>query len=135
MSEGHPALRAARASWSAVQRKAKQEWLDLMADEIVIEDPIGISPLDPLGKGQCGKEAVGAFWDRNIAPSTIRIEVQESFAAGDESAHVMTLKTTLPGGATTIVHGIFTYRVNHAGKLTSLRGFWQLDQMKVEKPD
>ena len=134
MSEEHPALSAAHASWSAVHRKAKQEWLDLMADEIVIEDPIGVSPLDPIGKGQCGKEAVSAFWERNIGPSTIEIEAHESFAAGDESAHVMTLTTTLPGGVKTIVHGIFTYRVNDAGKLKALRGFWQLDQMKVEQP-
>jgi len=130
----HPALRAARASWDAVQRKAKQDWLDLMADEIVFEDPIGVSALDPTGKGHRGKAAVSAFWDRTMANSIIRIEPHESFAAGNESAHVMTLRTTLPGGTVTIVHGIFTYRVDDAGKLTNLRGYWQMDQMKVEKP-
>lgn len=134
MTEIHPALAAAHASWDAVQRKAKQEWLDLMADGIVIEDPIGVSPLDPIGKGQCGKEAVSAFWDRNIAPSTIRITAHESYAAGRESAHLMTLETTLPNGAKTTVRGIFTYRIDDAGKLTNLRGFWQLDQMRVEQP-
>jgi steroid delta-isomerase len=134
MSEEHPAMAAARASWSAVHRKSKQDWLDLMADDITIEDPIGVSPLDPDGKGHSGKKAVSAFWDRNIGPSTIRIEAHESFAAGKESAHVMTLRTTLANGTTMIVHGIFTYRVNDAGKLTNLRGYWQLDQLKVEQP-
>jgi steroid delta-isomerase len=134
MSEEHPAMVAARGSWSAVRRKVKQDWLDLMADDVVIEDPIGVSPLDPVGKGHRGKEAVGAFWDRNIEPSTIQIDVHESYAAGMESAHLMTLTTTLPGGAKTIVRGIFTYALNDDGKLTALRGYWQLDQIKVEQP-
>ena len=96
MSELAPAMAAAHASWDAVQRKAKRDWLDLMADDIVIEDPIGVSVLDPIGKGQCGKLAVSAFWDKNIENSTIQIEAHESYAAGDESAHLMTLTTTLP---------------------------------------
>ncbi len=127
-------MAAAHASWDAVHRKVKQDWLDLMADDIVIEDPIGVSVLDPIGKGQCGKEAVSAFWDKNMEKSIILVEPHESYAVGDESAHLMTLTTTLPGGAKTIVYGIFTYRVDESGKLTNLRGFWQMDQMKVEKP-
>jgi steroid delta-isomerase len=134
MSEEHPAMRASRGSWSAVRRKAKQDWLDLMADDVVIEDPIGVSPLDPVGKGHRGKEAVGAFWDQNIERSSIQIEVHESFAAGKESAHLMTRTTTLPDGTKTIVDGIFTYAVNDDGKLTALRGYWQLDQLRVERP-
>ena len=57
MGEEHPAMLASRGSWSAVRRKVKQDWLDLMADDVVIEDPIGVSPLDPVGKGHRGKEA------------------------------------------------------------------------------
>jgi steroid delta-isomerase len=124
---------AARGSWSAVQGKRKQEWLDLMADDVVIEDPIGVSPLDPEGRGQRGKRAVSEFWDRNIEPATIRIEPQHSFAAGDESAHLMTLTTTFPNRTRMIVTGIFTYRVNAAGKLTNLRGYWELGQARIEK--
>jgi len=134
MSEEHPAMAAAHSSWSAVHRKSKQDWLDAMAEDICIEDPIGASPLDPDGKGHRGKQVVSAFWDSNIEPNTIRIEAHESYAVGKESAHVMTLTTTRPDGVKLIVHGIFTYQVNDEGKLTNLRGFWQLDQLKVEKP-
>lgn len=134
MSEVHPAMAAARASWSAVQNGAKQDWLDIMSDDVVFEDPIGVSPLDRTGKGVRGKQALGAFWDANMAQSSIHIEVHESHAAGNESAHVMTLTTTLPGGAKTIVRGIFTYRVDDAGLLEALRGYWEFDRMKLEKP-
>jgi ketosteroid isomerase-like protein len=122
---------AARGSWSAVQRKAKEEWLALMADDVCIEDPIGVSPLDPIGKGHCGKQAVRAFWERTIAPNQIRIEVARSFCAGQESAHLMTLTMTNPNGASAVVTGIFSYRVNDAGKLVALRGWWQMSDMKL----
>jgi steroid delta-isomerase len=135
MNEEHPAMIAARASWDAVRRKDKEAWLALMADDIVFEDPIGVSPLDPVGKGHSGKEAVRAFFDANMAPNTIEIDVAESFAAGLESAHRMTLTTTLPNGIKTIVNGIFTYRVNDGGKLVSLRGYWQMADTQVVQPD
>jgi steroid delta-isomerase len=125
---------AARASWSAVQRKEREEWLALMADDVCIEDPIGVSPLDPVGKGHCGKQAVRAFWERSIGPNQIRIEVARSFCAGLESAHLMTLTTTFPNGGSAVVTGIFTYRVNEAGKLAALRGYWQMSDMKVSPP-
>ena len=41
MNERHPALVASQASWRCVQAHDKQGWLDLMADDVHIEDPIG----------------------------------------------------------------------------------------------
>jgi hypothetical protein len=105
-----------------------------MAEDVCIEDPIGVSPLDPIGKGHCGKAAVRAFWDRSIAPARIRIEVARSFCAGMESAHLMTLTTAFPNGASAVVTGIFTYRVNEAGKLAALRGYWRMSDLKTNPP-
>jgi steroid delta-isomerase len=134
MDEKHPALVAARSSWRFVQGKQRQAWLDLMADDVLIEDPIGVGPTNPTGEGLRGKQAAEKFWDQNIGPSTIHIETHESCVAGLESAHVMTLRTTLANGVKTTVHGIFTYRVDGAGKLRNLRGYWTLDVMKFERP-
>ena len=134
MNEENPAMIAARASWSAVQRKAKDDWLAIMADDVLFQDPIGVSPLDSTGKGRVGKQAVSDFWDKTMAPSTISIEVHRSFSAGLESAHLMTLTTELPGGVKSIVTGIFTYRVNDDGKLAELRGYWDMADMKFETP-
>jgi steroid delta-isomerase len=135
MDPKHPALVAAQSAWRYVQAKDKQRWLALMAPDIHIEDPIGIGPTNPDGKGFRGLEAVEAFWDHTIATSTIRIETHESFAAGLESAHVLTLTTSFPNRVSVGVHGIFTYRVNEAGKLVHLRGFWQMADAKISKPD
>jgi ketosteroid isomerase-like protein len=127
----HPAIAASRASWSAVQRKAKQEWLALFAEDACIEDPIGVSPLDPEGKGQRGKAAIERFWDANIGPNRIEIEMRHSFAAGNESAHLGKVTTTFPNGSKVIVECIVTYKLNEEGKLSSLRGYWDLKDAKL----
>ena len=49
--EDHPAMIAARSSWRAVMANDKAGWLDLMADDMVMEDPIGVAPTNPEGKG------------------------------------------------------------------------------------
>jgi len=135
MSKVHPAIVAAQNSWRCAQARDKQGWLALMADDICIEDPIGESPTNPRGEGVRGKTEVGEFFDKFIAPSKIVIETHESSAAGNESAHVLTLNTTLANGVVTRVHGIFTYRLDDAGKLTNLRGYWRLTDMVIEQPN
>ncbi len=134
MSDENAALAAARSSWRCVQQGDKQGWLDLMAENIVVEDPIGIAVTNPDGKGVCGKESLGAFWDRHMETTDIRIETHYSFSAGDESAHLMTLTTSFENGVKMIVNGIFTYRVDERGKLTSLRGYWSLDESEILQP-
>ena len=135
MDPNHPALVAAQNSWRCVHAKDKAGWLGLMADDICVEDPIGLAPTNPDGHGVKGKAAMEAFWDGNIEPNTIRVETHESFVAGDESAHRMTLTTTFPNGASMKLNGIFTYRVNTEGKLTNLRGYWLLEDSVFSSPE
>lgn len=136
MNEDHPALQASRNSWRCVQSHDKQGWLDLMADDICMEDPIGVAVTNPDGKGIRGKAAISEFWDKNIGPSNIVIETHESHVSASdlECAHVMTLTTTLSNGVVTKVRGIFTYRVNEQHQLTNLRGFWAMDAMSFTQP-
>ena len=134
MDEKHPALQAARSSWRAVQAGDKQAWLDLMADEICVEDPIGVAPTNPTGDGVRGKEALSEFWDKNIGPNSISIEAHESRTAGLESAHLMTLEMRFDNGVTSRVRGFFTYTVNDDHKLTNLRGYWDMNDMTFEQP-
>ena len=134
MDPDHPALVAAHNSWRCVMNKDKEAWLALMADDVCVEDPIGVAPTNPTGKGIQGKAALGEFYDKNIAPTRILIESQESYAAGRESAHVLDLTTSFPNGVKMHVHGIFTYTINEAGLITNLRGYWSLEDSKIEQP-
>jgi ketosteroid isomerase-like protein len=118
----------------AVHRKDRQAWIDNFAENAVVEDPIGPSPFDPGGKGHAGKEAIGAFWDRNIGPNRILFNLQKSYAAGSEVANVGMITVAMPNGTVMLVEGVFTYRVDEAGKLVSLRAYWEMDNLKVLAP-
>lgn len=39
------------------------------------------------------------------------------------------LHSEFDGGFTSEVRGVFTYRVNKAGLITNMRGYWNLDMM------
>ena len=127
----HPARRAALLSREYVRNKDKQGWLGLYAEDAIIEDPIGVSMIDPEGNGHRGPEAREAFWDNFIAPASIDIEIMQSFAAGNEVANHIGITTTIDMGEGKAlvqkVIGIFTYHVNDEGKLLSLRGYWETD--------
>ena len=98
-----------------------------------VADPIGPSAFDPEGKGHHGRAAIAAFYDTVIASSeAITFEIAESYLCGDEVADVGIIRTTLAGGThQAIVHGVYTYRSNGAGKLASLRAFWEFDALEL----
>ena len=128
MSEKHPARIAGECSRNAVTRGAREEWLALFDDDAIVEDPIGVSPLDPTGQGHRGKAAIAAFWDQVIMrlPGTrIEFDYHTQVAVGNECACVGSLTNHFPNGASYRVEGVFVYRVNDAGKLVSLRTYWE----------
>jgi ketosteroid isomerase-like protein len=115
----------------AVHRKDKRAWLDNFADDALVEDPIGSSPLDPEGKGHRGKTAIADFWDKQIGPNRVLFHIKDSYAAGSEVANVGTITVAMPTGAIMLVDGVFTYRVDDEGKLAALRAFWELEKVKI----
>ena len=74
-----PVVAASESSWRCVQSGDKDGWLALMADDIVIEDPIGQSVTNTDGTGVRGKEAVAAFYDTNIGPNQLTVTREETF--------------------------------------------------------
>ena len=118
----------ARRSQAAVGAKDRETWLGLFAPGAVVEDPIGPSPLDPEGAGHRGATAVAAFYDNVIGRAEqISFEIERSYLCGNEVADVGSIRTTLPGGFTVVVRGVFTYRGDGAGKIAALRAYWEFD--------
>jgi steroid Delta-isomerase len=130
-----PALTASQSSWRCVHAHDKEGWLALMADDVLVEDPIGKSFTNPDGNGLRGKEAVAGFYDANIAQNELRITCEETFPSSSpvEIAHILVLRSKFPNGMISTVRGIFTYKVNDAGLLTNLRGYWNMDAMQFAK--
>jgi len=134
-NEDTPVMAASRESWRCVQSHDRAGWLALMAPDVVIEDPIGEAITNPDGQGVCGKEAVAAFYDANIAANNLTVTCEESFASSspNEVAHILVLRSEFEGGFSSTVRGVFTYRLNDQGLLSNLRGYWNMDAMKFEQ--
>ena len=130
-----PALAASQSSWRCVQAHDREGWLALMADDVVIEDPIGTSVTNPDGTGVKGKDGVAAFYDTNISANQLTITCEETFPSSspNEVAHILVLQSKFEGGFTSTVRGVFTYRVNDAGLIANMRGYWNLEMMEFGK--
>ena len=129
------AAEASQASWAAVQSGDREAWLALMADDVVIEDPIGPAPTNADGNGVRGKAAVAEFYDTIVSKSNTKITCEETFPSSSpaEIAHILVLRSEFEGGHRSAVRGVFTYRVNDAGKITNLRGYWNLQVMEFSQ--
>jgi steroid delta-isomerase len=123
----HPARAASQRSMAAVEAGDRDGWLGLFASDAVVEDPIGPSMFDPEGAGHHGSEAIAVFYDTVIGPNRVRFAIRESYACGSEVANVGTITTTLGDGSQAVVEGVYTYRVDDAGRIVALRAFWEAD--------
>ena len=130
----HPARDTAMRSMQAVEAGDRETWLGLFADDAVVEDPIGPSAFDPEGKGHRGADAIAAFWDNVISQAPVRFAIRESYAAGNECANVGTVSIHLPDGSRAIVEGVYTYRLDEAGRVAALRAYWEEQAMRIEPP-
>lgn len=127
-----PAQQASFNSMRNVKARNREGWLALFAADALLQDPVGVSPFDPTGAGHRGHEAIGAFWDNVIEPNGGQFRIRESYPAANECANVITLGKTLPNGRQFDVNFVGVYRVDEAGKIVSLKAYWQFDQVMAQ---
>ena len=120
-----PAELAFERHVAAVQSGDRAAFLANFAENALVEDPVGPSPLDPSGEGHRGHSAIGKFWDLMIGPGSVRFEIDRAYACGEEIANVGTIYNVIPDGAGEIAaDGVFVYRVDSEGKIVSLKAYW-----------
>lgn len=129
-NSSHPAQRAAALSARYASERNKTAWLDLYAEDALIQDPVGVSPLDPSGNGHRGRAALTRFWDMIIGPGNMTYRIRESYACGSECANVWSLTNKMPGGGDITVDLVSIYAVNSAGKLTAMRAYWSYAEVE-----
>ncbi len=128
----HPARLAQQAALRCAIAGDKDGWLALWADDCEIHDPVGPSIFDASGAGHHGRAGIEHFWDVAIAPvSRFDVEVRTSHACGDSSAQEATFATTFPDGTRAEIDLVTVYRVDEAGLITSMRAYWELEQVRV----
>ena len=129
MGNGLKAQEASKNSAKNVMGKNRDGWLALFADDAVLMDPVGESPLDPTGLGHRGKEAIAAFYDNVIAMGNITMEVLYSHPAGDECANVVKLTNDMGHGMVIKTDIVAVYTANDDGKITSLKAYWEYSKV------
>ncbi len=104
-------------------------WLDLFSSNAVVEDPVGAG-LNRKGKDiRNGKDALGRFYDIFIGPNEINLDVHQDIVVGNEMVREVSIHTTLPNGAITMVHSYLDYKIveeNGEIKIDTLRAHWDL---------
>ena len=124
---------ASQSSWRCVQGRDREGWLALMTDDVVIEDPIGESVTNAATAPVCAARKPSARSStRTSLSNQLTITCEETFPSSspDEIAHILVLHSKFESGITSKVRGVFTYKVNEAGLITNMRGYWNLDVME-----
>jgi hypothetical protein len=109
--------------------KDKENWLALFAEDALVQDPIGKSPLNPEGNGHRGIAAIEKFYDTVIANGDIEFTIIESIPCADECANYAQI-VNLVGDIKIETKMIVIYRINSNNKIESLRAFWDYQKME-----
>lgn len=123
-----------RLSLEKVSAGDKAGWLALFEENAVVQDPYGVSELDPAGEGHRGLAAIASFWDQAIAGNRITGEIHRSFEAGDCCANLMTTRTERSASEILQVTSVSVYRASPAGKLLSMTAYWNFDEVESADP-
>lgn len=106
---------------AAVEEKRREDWLGLFAEDSRVEDPVGHLP------AIVGRPALTQFWDQAIASlGSVEFEVTRQWQAGDEAMLLATVSIVGADGVEVSYDGTFNYGLDEAGRISSLRAFWDL---------
>ena len=118
-----PARQASIQSMELSMAGDGEGWLALFADDAVVQDPYGPSPMDPSGRGRIGKEEIGKFCSAYIRPDSIRFEIRQTLNGGCACVDVATIYTKGPDGRVRWNEVINIYKVNDADTITLLSSY------------
>ncbi len=125
----HPARTASQRSYAAVAAGDLERWLEVYAEDAVIEDPVGPSMFDPEGEGHRGHDGIRAFWKLAIEPiESFRFVIRDSHANGNTCANVGTITTSFPDGGVVDTDLVMVYTVDDVGRIASMRAHWEPDR-------
>ncbi|PLW87982.1 hypothetical protein C0029_05320 [Halioglobus japonicus] len=128
--ENHLAVQANMKSIKYASEGNKEGWLALYADDALVQDPVGVSPMDPSGEGHQGKAAIEAFWDNVIGPSNIEITVNKRWLSGPNCVCVAQVaRNDLGNGKFSDCDMLAVYVVNDEGLITSMKAHWDFDAL------
>jgi steroid delta-isomerase len=126
IQETNPAALAARAAMAAVTAGDRAAWLAAYAEDAVLHDPVGGSPLDPDGVGLRGPAGLEQLWDLTIAPNDVAFKISSVHPSGREAAVVASVFIEFANGKKVAYDGVFVYAVDETGCIATVRSYFDL---------
>ena len=126
-------LRAAVASPELAGQHDKERWLELYADDAILEDPVG-TPASHKGRrpGRLGDE-LGRFYEAFIAPSGIEMVARKDIVSGMHVFRAVDIHTTnLKTGLKMNVPANLLYEIvpsNGGLAIRRMQAHWELSRM------
>lgn len=102
-------------------------WLALFAEDAVLQDPSGASPMDPSGRGRVGKQEIAKFGEIFIKPDSLRFEIRQTLMSGGACVNIGTITVRRPDGKIGWSEVVNVYEVNDAREITLLRSYWDFE--------
>ena len=122
-----PAREAAIKSMRLAMAGDVEAWLDLFAEDALLQDPYGPSPMDPTGAGRVGKPEIAEFGAIFIRPDSLRFEIRQTLMSGHACVNIGTITVRRPDGKIAWTEVVNVYEVNEVGKIILLRSYWEFD--------
>lgn len=114
-----------RKALEAMRAGDRELWLSYWEKDALLEDPVGPSLFDPPGEGHRGVEAIARFYDQVcVRNKEFSYEVRESYLCGNEVATALTFTLLSHEDEATEMSLITIHKISPAGKLASIRAFW-----------
>src|SRR5262249_1030584 len=95
-------------------------WLSIWADDVILEDPVGVAPFH-------GLEALATdFWPivESISPLRLQLEA-EVIVCGHEAIAILAADITRAGAADRVAPIVDHFTFNPDGKIARMRAFWK----------
>ncbi len=103
-----------------------QGWLDSLADDAAIYDPVGKPALNPE------KDSEKLFTILTNFYSKFEIERESLFIVNNEVAVKWKMTVVSKNGKQANAEGITTFKLNEAEKITEVKAYWDENQLKSQ---
>ena len=103
-----------------------QGWLNTLADDAVIYDPVGKPPLNPE------KDSEKLFTILTNFYSKFQIQQESFFIVNNEAAVKWKMTVVSKNGKEANAEGITTFKLNEAGKISEVKAYWDENKLKSQ---
>ncbi|MGK7940259.1 MAG: nuclear transport factor 2 family protein [Crocosphaera sp.] len=103
-----------------------QGWLETLADDAAIYDPVGKPALNPE------KDSEKLFTILTTFYSKFEIEKESLFIVNNEVAVKWKMTVVSKNGKEANAEGITTFKLNEAGKIIEVKAYWDENMLKSQ---